>query len=267
MLTYRTNSLFHYTASFSSMIDIVSTGKLYPNYCLEDLSTKISPNFYLGIPMVCFCDIPLSQASFMNHYGNYCIGFTKEWGIKKGCNPIQYITNDLVLDAAYFYVDIIKRYRKEIYGKENLSFGEICERIFSAHDIQKYKNFLLGFLKKYKGEWKCRTYCNYEENEWRYVIEDGVHDINWHYSQKEYLSWRGCLLRHKPHSSAEMKQMGLKFTLGDINHIVLKEESQIILFVKEFQKNPMIGDIKLSEEEQALLFSKLTSFERIRNEY
>jgi len=51
-----------------------------------------------AIPMVCFCDIPLSQlVSHIDTYGKYGLGMSKEWGIKKGLNPVIYFNKNSLL--------------------------------------------------------------------------------------------------------------------------------------------------------------------------
>ena len=76
------------------------SGKLIPNNCSEDLSTRANPNYIIGIPQICFCDIPVSMSdNFVKYYGRYSIGFKKEWGIKNGCNPILYVNNESIIDG------------------------------------------------------------------------------------------------------------------------------------------------------------------------
>ncbi len=44
-----------------------------------------------AIPMVCFCDLPLSQIrKHTKTYGEYALGLSKEWAIKKQINPVLY---------------------------------------------------------------------------------------------------------------------------------------------------------------------------------
>lgn len=266
MYSYRTNSLFHYTRKTVSLLQIIKSGSLYPNYCMEDLSTKTNPNFTLGIPQICFCDIPLSRSMlFQNQYGKYAIGFSKCWGIDKGANPIHYINNDSIIDGIIFYRQIWKKYHDIV--NVNNDFGKQIDLFFKTLNANKAKDYTLGFVKKYNGEWKGKVYCNYDENEWRYVLEEGFHDIFWHSTVDEYKEWRGPISKSKPKPTYEMKQLGMKFSINDINHIILNYESQIPKFISSLRKIHAIGNNVLTSEDMDLLISKVTSFEKIAKDY
>ena len=68
MKSYRTKSLFHYTRRIDNIIDILVSGKLIPNYCSENLSTKAYPNYIIGISQICFCDIHISMSDLFVRY-------------------------------------------------------------------------------------------------------------------------------------------------------------------------------------------------------
>jgi hypothetical protein len=73
----------------------------YPHYCLEytlDLvdrkaaAAKRPP--MNAIPMVCFCDLPLSLIrKHLKEYGNFGIGLDKKWGLMNGLTPVFYTHN------------------------------------------------------------------------------------------------------------------------------------------------------------------------------
>eukprot|EP01034_Spumella_vulgaris_P011525 gene11525-14663_t len=67
----------------------------WPRYSLEDFRWQVSgPNSheFAAFPMVCFCDIPLSRIDeHVGFYGSYGLGLSREWGIRAGLNPVQYI--------------------------------------------------------------------------------------------------------------------------------------------------------------------------------
>ena len=86
--TISSNSLFHFTNSAERLVGILKH-TFRPRYCLEDLrmfTTSLDEDeegswLELAIPMVCFCDIPLSKIKHhLTFYGNYGIGFDKRMG-------------------------------------------------------------------------------------------------------------------------------------------------------------------------------------------
>lgn len=278
MSNYRTKSLFHYTQKMESLIKIIKSGVLYPNYCEENLSTKANPNYILGIPEICFCDIPISMADkFLKGYGHYAIAFDKKWGIENGCNPLLYVANESIIDGAIHYKERVKALRKSLTEKiaiQGIGF-HFKEFINQLEDNRAYM-YSLGFLKKYTGEWKRKPYCNYEENEWRYIVEDGYLNIWWK-NGDEYKEWRGKthyindkgknITIPKPQPSEDMKKLALRFTSKDINHIILYKESEIPKFIEKLNAIESIGETKLTKQYLSILTSKITSFERISQDY
>ena len=83
------NSLFHFTSKFEYLKDILLNG-FWPRYCIEyGWGTSID----FALPMVCFCDIPLSLIEdHTKFYGNYGIGMKRSWARElKNITPVQYI--------------------------------------------------------------------------------------------------------------------------------------------------------------------------------
>ena len=282
MANYKTSSLFHYTRRIKTILEILETGALYPNYCLEDLSTDSYPDFKFGIPEICLCDIPITMADlFLERYGKYAIAFNKQWGIDNGCNPVQYISNESIIIGAAFRDEEMREINKSI--KERIVIGGLVYNIaeflktLQRNDANIYS---LGFLKKYYGDDYQKGYINYNENEWRYIIEeDGVNDVKWLRGEKEYLDWRGqnnyiskktgklVKVRKKPEPTQEMKDAALVFEPSDINHIIVFNESEIPGIIKGINELKAIGEHVLDDVEKAILISKISSFERIKMDY
>ena len=92
------NTLFHFTPKIERLKKILLNG-FRPNYCMENLDAiqkkgeaVLNP---LAIPMVCFCDLPLSQISkHCVHYGNYGLGMKKDWAKDYGISPVIYVYQD-----------------------------------------------------------------------------------------------------------------------------------------------------------------------------
>lgn len=267
MKSYRTKSLFHYTRRIDNIIDILVSGKLIPNYCSENLSTKAYPNYIIGIPQICFCDIPISMSDlFVNNYGRYAIGFKKEWGIQNGCNPIQYVKNESIINGLIFYHFTWEEYKKS-WARNPSSIGERIMQSWIDLDSHRARNYAFGFIKKYLGEWQGVKYLNYDENEWRYIVEEGKNDIWWMWEKGEYEQWRGDVRKKKPKPSENMKTLGLKFNIEDINHIILYEEDKIPIFIKKVEKAIAKKRLNIDNIQYSSLLSRITSFDRIKNDY
>lgn len=121
MPSYRTSSLFHFTKEPGVLLKILETGVI-PNYCLEDLS-YFNRKLNVGVPMISFCDIPLTRTSmFKARYGEYAIGLSKEWALKKQINPILYVNDERILVSLGFlraYYCTLDEEVKEREGSEN----------------------------------------------------------------------------------------------------------------------------------------------------
>lgn len=133
------NTLFHFTGSLENLIGIL-TNEFRPRFCLEDFNVLLGDrphrdDFEWGVPMVCFCDIPLSQTGFhLSVYGDYGIGMTKSWGRSNGITPVLYAYPGSSLMSKF--TSIVQRAR-DATAKEELN-----------HDFYE----LVSFIKPYEGE-------------------------------------------------------------------------------------------------------------------
>lgn len=259
----RTSSIFHFTRSLDSLIGILSEG-LIPNYCSETLYDKDGINITLGIPMVSFCDIPLSRTyEHTERYGTYAIGLGTEYAEDNGINPLLYVSNDqLIRDA---FPDIFSG--KYVPG--------------SGRPISHFPSSYLGLLKRMYGEFKGKEISNYAENEWRYIVSPGRGRgrIKWFHSKEEYMQWRGDVeqpesepkqkSKPKPSPSPELVSRKLTFTAEYVNHIIVAHESDIPPLVDFLLSTLYFGGFKkfLSVWDRTFLLTHITSFERIRRDY
>ena len=85
--------------------------------------------------------------------------------------------------------------------------------------------------------------------------------------ERRFDQWRGDPKKKKPSPSENMKILGLKFNIEDINHIILYEENQIPIFIKKVQKAIDNKKLCLDKVQHSLLLSKITSFDRIKKDY
>lgn len=162
--TYSSNisssSLYHFTKDATTIISILKNG-FYPRTAIEDISV-ILPAYKearVGIPMVCFTDIPLSESAVHRaEYGNFGIGLKKEWGIAHGLNPVCYVVEGSEMYKAYNHLQA-----KVVgdYARSDLT-AELPEL------MNAFMNYG-GFLKVYTSDPSLQTKPFYDEREWRYL--------------------------------------------------------------------------------------------------
>ena len=74
------NAFFHYTTK-EGLLGILKEG-FKASYCKEQFKNNKGELRYIGIPMISFCDIPLSLISqILYGEGKYAIGMKRTWGI------------------------------------------------------------------------------------------------------------------------------------------------------------------------------------------
>jgi|RhiMetdeSRZDD1v2_1073273.scaffolds.fasta_scaffold29602_9 Putative abortive phage resistance protein AbiGi, antitoxin len=171
-------TLFHFTRSLATLKTILASG-FKPFYSSEDL-TMFGVSECPGIPMVSFCDIPLSQAKqHVADYGRYAIGLDKKWGMAKNVSPVHYI----------YQGSICARVISNVYDslpKEAFYANCTCMKFDTRTAIFFYGKPYRGHLRRKhpatgetidKGE-----VTFYDEREWRYVpfadqTIKGIHEI------------------------------------------------------------------------------------------
>lgn len=237
--TLSSNSLFHFTNSAKNLIDIL-TYSFKPRYSLEDLgmfnisNQAIVSSFELGIPMVCFCDIPLSKIKYhLEFYGNYGIGLTKTWGVEKGVSPLLYVEQES--ETTKSLKSLYKIYNEGVL--ENESYKEIGNAIMR----------FLRYTKPYQGQfWREGKYLDgirfYDEREWRYVPEiDGKEDLTPWISKKDYLDE----IKVTRYNNILGEKYKLEFEPSDIKYIIVENEEQILSIIDAVEKikSPFTDDI------------------------
>ena len=189
------NTLFHFTSEFNWLISIIDKGFI-PRFSKEfDEGNEVFEDNEFGnlVPMVCFCDIPISHLrKHIDIYGQYGIGLEKDWGVQAGINPVFYLTKQSeflneyhrirkdissMSDAFLYYInDENFRYYAHQISKLNiknqvLDLDSITSRLLNKAvalaAIQKYyKPYYGRFV---KGSKIYENYCYYDEREWRFI--------------------------------------------------------------------------------------------------
>jgi len=245
------NTLFHFTNK-ENLLGILEK-EFYPRFSLEHYQIDETTSFKVGIPMVSFCDIPLSLVyRHMTKYGNYGIGMSKEWAERNMLNPVLYLrrgsqTTRILNDVLNVVVKDVKGVRK--LGIEIESLTKSCNLLINFFTFTKPFDCLTkdGEITKY-----------YDEREWRYVPDpssyDGVKII-----LKE-TQFKDPLLSEE---NEKLKKAKLRFEPSDINYIIIKEESERLDLLEEIglikKKYPM--------HTRSVLLSKIISAEQISQDF
>lgn len=272
MKSNNTGTLFHYTKSLSNITSILENGLQF-SYCTEDFSqhTTIYNNKF-GIPMVCFCDIPITRATEHTYrYGKYAIGISKKSLLngeyKQSINPVMYIFSESVLESVNYTQQIelsnrpllertieveSKKGNIEVsdYDASTGNFGRIVfkgmvalgdgaplQPIFDKLAIDAYLDIIYGFTKKYIGRDKDGgDVINYNECEWRIVlIERGLVNDNCTWIRESALlsEFERWKADHM-HISHQIFSLNrfCKFSAQDITYIIVPTEKEVTKIVE-----------------------------------
>jgi hypothetical protein len=151
-MNIQTKSLFHFTQTFDNLKSILKEG-FWPQYCLEDFSWIEGAIPRIAVPMVSFCDIPVSKLrAHTARYGKFGIGLCrKRWRVT-GLNPLLYVSSGSLL--------------KPFLGEVLIEMGK-----HSNPRIRTGAMVLLAHCKQLEGcvEANGEKRDFYSECEWRFV--------------------------------------------------------------------------------------------------
>ena len=251
-----TNSIIHYTKSLDNLLQILETG-FSLKYCKEDFFWQ-SKKLKYAYPMICFCDIPLSEVKkHLDSYGHYGIGLKKEWAVKNGLNPVLYLEKQSSLSETLMQQIIrFNENKKELIKNQTAT---IIDEVWRQELIT-----LCSYVKNYDGDLiidsvAVPNYRFYNEREWRYVPTKSELNGNARaIQQKKYIA-------DKEKFNSEISKIKLKFNLAeDISYIIVKEEEDIHktldFITNKFKKILYASDIEI-------LMTKIISTNQIINDF
>ena len=246
-------SLFHFTSTLSNLCGILTDGfRVHASFERMDILARAFRRGVAadetGIPMVCFCDIPLSQTTdHRSRYGPYTLGMTKEWGIAQGIAPVVYTTETGPL--------------VRMFG----SYATLLTAIGAAgHHDAAVRKAALGtgrlayFFKPYDqvdANGVCRRF--YDEREWRYVpesIDDGPEISRQGWEDPDGRRQIDAYLDRFP---------PLTFRSADITHIIVGAESEIPTVTAAIRQSRTLP----KEDVDDILLTKITTADRIDTDY
>ena len=208
----------------------------------------------LQVPMVSFCDLPLSQVK--NHivsYGSYGIGLTKQWAKKQQLNPVMYMDRGSMLAESYYKAAKFLT-SKEARELADAQSKELKDSLYALIDV-------LGYVKNYQGDVErqdgtvIKNYKFYDEREWRYVPK-----------YEGYL-WikNNSLFANKDKKSTILSKIDshrLIFEPNDIKYIIIKDESEIADFVRHLQ----MAKAKFSYDDVLRVTTRIITIDEINDD-
>lgn len=224
----RTTSLFHFTKSLENLQFILKEG-FRPHYCLESYSWMSSKIVFSAIPLVSFCDIPLSRIEqHTTDYKNYGIALKREWGISKRLNPIVYIP-------------------------ENSTFCRVLLETLNSPSRRNpfaltQRNHILSHTKPMSVMRGDKKIDFYKECEWRYVPL--ISDPNKQFlTEKDFKNQENL---EKANEDLRIKYM-LNFEFSDIKHLIVNSMTDIPDFI-DYIENKLD---RFSDDERKILLTKI----------
>ncbi|MBA1196037.1 hypothetical protein G7011_02840 [Pseudomonas plecoglossicida] len=201
----------------------------------------------LYVPMVSFCDIPLSQIKdHLASYGSYGVGLSREWAVRNGLNPVLYIQRESNL--ARSYESALLHYEQD--GVEN---DDAITAYNQISDVARYTKNYEDILER-----KGKSYGMYrfsDEREWRYVPS---------LDSSCEMSYAGMTFDEEAQEEAResVKDYRLRFEADDIRYIIIGSENEIPSFVDSLR------DLRrFSSREVERITARVLTAEQIKNDF
>lgn len=242
------NAVFHFT-EFCENLDGILKNDFHPKYCMEDYGfmNHSGETFERAVPMVSFCDIPLSQMKeHMEVYGYYGLGMRKTWAMEIGASPIIYSYHNAMLslkvNESMIHLLKLQESEKNDAGKTLLS-------------ISSYLKAYEGNISR-KGKVTFKRF--YDEREWR-VIPNASH-----FGLKMMLSKEEFEDSSKEKMNAILSlNARVAFNADDIRYIIVKDEAEVMPLVREIEGM----NTRFAEDKIKALVSRVISSEQILEDF
>ena len=251
-----TNSIIHYTKNLDNLLQILKNG-FSLKYCKEDFFWKEKRLRY-AYPMICFCDIPLSEVKkHLDSYGHYGIGLKKDWAVKKGLNPVLYLEKQSSLSESLMQqiMRLHEDKKKSLKNPDTTRIDEVWRQELIT---------LCSHVKNYDGDLiidgvEINDYRFYDEREWRYVPTTEELKGN----KRAILQDKYVIDKQK--FNTEVGKIKLEFNIAeDISYIIVREDEDIHksldFITHNFKKTLFASDIEI-------LMTKIISTKQIIHDF
>lgn len=225
--TIQADTLFTFTPKLDFLIPYIKTRMISPRYCVEDISyLKIRKLKKIAFPMKCFCDINMHRLGVhLDWYGYYGLAFSKEWGMNRGIQPIQYLNQKSALRADFttaFSAALTAPTTRKGSAQEKM-------KSFLLHELMYYKPYDGKMENRNTG--KTETKCFTDECEWRFVPD--VTAAGFEQALHGDMIVNAGVLEEISNSMAGIPEISLQFNYDDLKYIIVKTRADFEKLVSE----------------------------------
>lgn len=230
------DSLFHFVRRREWLLRILKESSFKARYVYEELPEI---GYYAGIPMKCFCDIPLGVIKkHIGKYGRYGIGIKKEFARIHGFSPVFYVHENS---------DTMKRYIKgakknSLHSKDSLlPYFKLDEIYSKGKDGRKLTNRL------------------YDEREWRWIPANPEFEDFKGFSEEQIRETRLDFVNLN--LDKEKSKYRLPFHFSDISYIFVQFEDDVDKIIEELRRS------KIDSRSADRLIAKIITSRQIERDF
>jgi len=225
--TIQADTLFTFTPKLDFLIPYIKTRMISPRYCVEDISyLKIRKLKKMAFPMKCFCDINMHRLGVhLDWYGYYGLAFSKEWGMNRGIQPIQYLNPNSALRVDFttaFSAALTTPIARKGSAQEKM-------KSFLLHELMYYKPYDGKMENRNTG--KTENKCFTDECEWRFVSDVTV--AGFEQALHGDMIVNAGVLEEISNSMAGIPEISLQFDYDDLKYIIVKTRADFEKLVFE----------------------------------
>lgn len=231
------DSLFHFIKRREWLLALLKRKSFQARYVYEDIPEI---RYKVGIPMKCFCDIPLGMIKkHLSNYGKFGIGITKEYAKKNTFSPVIYFHENS--DTLKRYLKLLKK--TDIFNAPHslLPYFKIVERKHASQNGNILKDRF------------------YDEREWRYIPTDPKFIDFTGFDKEEIRNTR--LDYENKNIDNDLIKYVLPFEFSDITYIFVQQQDDVDKVIEE------IRSLKINELEQDRLITKMITSRQIERDF
>lgn len=231
------DSIFHFVKRRDWLLRILKDRSFKARYVYEELPHI---RFHVGIPMKCFCDIPLGVIKkHLSSYGKFGIGISKEYARRNAFSPVIYVHQKS---------DTMLRYLRQVKKTEFMNDPDSLLPYFKLDETYK----------KGKDGRKLTTRL-YDEREWRWIPKNPDYEDFAGFSEEEIRNTRLDFVNGQLEKDKSKYQMPFEFS--DITYIFVQQEDDVDKVIEEIRKS------KIDSHSADRLIAKIVTSRQIERDF